>query len=29
MTWNADMRFMKGEYVGKDGEEHRGTFAFI
>jgi len=29
MIWNADMRFMKGEYVGKDGEEHRGAFAFI
>ena len=29
MTWNADIRFMKGEFVGKDGEEHRGTFGFI
>lgn len=29
MTWSSDIRFMKGEYVGKDGEEHRGAFAFI
>jgi len=29
MTWNADIRFMKGEFVGKDGEEHRGAFGFI
>jgi hypothetical protein len=29
LTWNADMRFMKGEFVGKDGQEHRAAFAFI
>ena len=24
--YDADMRFMKGRYVGVDGEEHQGTF---
>jgi len=25
----SDNRFMKGEYIGVDGERHSGTFAFI
>jgi hypothetical protein len=28
-TWNADMRFMKGVYVGVDGQKHQGAFGFI
>lgn len=28
-TWASDMRFMKGVYIGNDGREHRGAFAFI
>jgi hypothetical protein len=28
LLYDTDMRFMKGEYVGKDGEVHRGTFGF-
>jgi hypothetical protein len=27
--WEVDMRFMVGEYVGKDGQHHHGTFGFI
>jgi len=26
---NADMRFMKGAYIGEDGNTHDGAFAFI
>ncbi|MGH2617405.1 MAG: hypothetical protein ACRDJC_19400 [Thermomicrobiales bacterium] len=26
---DADMRFLKGLYIGEDGEEHVGTFAFV
>ena len=29
LTFSADMRFMKGEYVGVDGKNHRGAFSFI
>ncbi len=28
-TFHTDMRFMLGEFVGTDGEVHRGAFAFI
>jgi hypothetical protein len=28
-TFSGDMRFMKGEYVGVDGKNHQGAFAFI
>jgi hypothetical protein len=28
-TFHTDMRFMKGEFVGTDGQNHRGAFAFI
>ena len=28
-TFKADMRFMKGRFVGTDGRLHRGAFAFI
>ena len=27
--WAADIRFLKGRYVGKDNTKHRGAFAFI
>jgi hypothetical protein len=27
--FRADMRFMKGKFVGVDGRLHRGTFGFI
>jgi len=27
--FHTDMRFMKGEFVGADGENHHGAFAFI
>ncbi len=29
LLWRAEMRFMKGIYVGSDGQEHRGTFGFV
>jgi hypothetical protein len=29
LTFKMDNRFMKGEFVGIDGERHRGTFGFI
>jgi hypothetical protein len=28
-TYDADMRFMTGEYIGADGRHHLGTFGFI
>jgi hypothetical protein len=28
-TYDADMRFMIGEYVGLDGRHHQGSFGFI
>jgi hypothetical protein len=28
-TFSGDIRFMKGVYVGVDGKNHRGAFAFI
>ena len=29
LAFQADMGFMSGEYIGKDGESHNGTFVFI
>src|SRR5262249_34238879 len=29
LTFSGDIRFMKGTYVGVDGKNHRGAFAFI
>ena len=29
LPFATDVRFMQGTYVGIDGEEHRGTFAFF
>lgn len=29
LLWGADVRFMKGVFVGEDGEEHYGTFSEI
>ncbi len=29
LTYDADMRFMSGEYVALDGRRHEGTFAFV
>jgi hypothetical protein len=28
-VWEADMRFMKGLFVGTDGRRQQGSFAFI
>ena len=28
-TFDTDMRFMQGIYIGMDGEKHQGTFSFI
>jgi hypothetical protein len=28
-TFHTDMRFMKGTFVGTDGRQHRGAFAFV
>jgi hypothetical protein len=29
LVYDADMRIMKGLYIGEDGQEHEGTFGFI
>jgi hypothetical protein len=29
LLFDADMRFMTGEYVGVDGRRHRGAFALV
>lgn len=29
LVYDADMRIMKGLYVGEDGREHEGTFGFV
>jgi len=29
LPFEADMRFMTGEYIGVDGQHHHGAFAFI
>ncbi len=29
LLWACDLRFMKGRFVGVDGDEHKGTFALI
>ncbi len=29
LTWDVDLRFMKGVYQGVDGSIHQGTFAFV
>jgi hypothetical protein len=29
LPFDADMRFMKASYVGRDGDVHHGTFAFV
>lgn len=29
LFFDNDMRFMKGRYIGVDGQEHTGTFGFI
>jgi len=29
LLFDADMRFMSGEYIGRDGRHHKGTFAFV
>jgi hypothetical protein len=28
-NYTADLRFMSGVFVGQDGREHNGTFAFV
>ena len=29
LLFDTDVRFMKGTYVGRDGNVHRGTFGFV
>jgi hypothetical protein len=29
LTFDTDMRFMQGVYIGVDGKKHQGTFGFI
>lgn len=29
LFYDADMRFMRGRYIGVDGRPHQGTFGFI
>jgi hypothetical protein len=29
LVFDADIRFMDGEYIGMDGRHHQGTFAFV
>jgi len=29
LTFDTDMRFMQGVYIGLDGEKHQGTFSLI
>ena len=29
LAFQADLGFMKGVYIGQDGEQHHGTFGFI
>lgn len=29
LTFDADVRFIQGTYVGEDGQPHEGTFGFI
>jgi hypothetical protein len=29
VNFDSDNRFMRGQYIGMDGEHHKGTFGFI
>jgi len=29
IIFDADVRFMSGEYIGRDAKHHQGTFAFV
>ena len=29
LVFDADVRFMDGEYIGRDARHHQGTFAFV
>lgn len=29
LTFDTDMRFMSGHYIGMDGHVHKGTFGFV
>ena len=29
LVFDADVRFMDGEYIGRDSRHHQGTFAFV
>jgi hypothetical protein len=29
LYWEVDMRFMVGQYIGKDGRHHHGTFGLV
>ncbi len=29
LAFQADMGFSQGKFIGTDGQQHRGTFAFV
>ncbi len=29
LVFDADMRFMQGQYIGMNGQNHEGTFVFV
>ena len=29
LVFDADMRFMQGQYIGVDGQNHEGSFVFV
>jgi hypothetical protein len=29
LVFDTDMRFMQGQYIGTDGQNHEGTFVFV
>jgi hypothetical protein len=29
LYWAKDVRFMDGEYIGRDGRRRQGAFAFV
>lgn len=29
LLWRAEMRMLKGVYIGTDGQSHHGTFGFV
>jgi hypothetical protein len=29
LVFDADVRFMQGQYIGMNGQNHEGTFVFV